>query len=246
MRSATGSGARAASTSTSSESRARPSGSSAPCSPARRSWTPAWRPASADAGQRRATRSTARWPSSSAPARRTATRRRSCSTKCSSCGRSRTFPTCATCCASWCRPSATARNRFVCSSRYVARAHRALRDAARASKWCTCRRSRSADVAAMLPAADAASGIDRDDLAATIQALADGRAAYVRALGEATAAMSQRGGDPVSALTALLDLRRRASRRGAAIATNCACIGPAATARSRPSSRSWRRRSRSR
>ena len=38
----------------------------------------------------------------------------------------------------------------------------------------------------------------------SVQALADGRAAYVRAIGEATAAMSQRGGDPVSALTALL------------------------------------------
>jgi DNA-binding transcriptional ArsR family regulator len=44
---------------------------------------------------------------------------------------------------------------------------------------------------------------DRDYLGRTVQALTDGRAAYVRALGEA---MSQMGGtaDPISALTALL------------------------------------------
>jgi hypothetical protein len=44
---------------------------------------------------------------------------------------------------------------------------------------------------------------DRDDLARTVQALSDGRAAYGRAIGEA---MAQMGGapDPVSAVTALL------------------------------------------
>ena len=45
---------------------------------------------------------------------------------------------------------------------------------------------------------------DREYLGRAIQALADGRAAYVRALGEATSAISGRGGDPISALTALL------------------------------------------
>ena len=44
---------------------------------------------------------------------------------------------------------------------------------------------------------------DRDELARTVQVLTDGRASYVRAIGEA---MAQMGGapDPVSALTALL------------------------------------------
>ena len=45
---------------------------------------------------------------------------------------------------------------------------------------------------------------DRDYLGRMIQALADGRATYVRALGDATGSMSGRGGDPISALTALL------------------------------------------
>jgi hypothetical protein len=95
-------------------------------------------------------------------------------------------------------------NRFVCSSRYVTRAHRALRDAAARFEVVHLPPLSVPDVAAMLPPGDPAAPLDRDDLAVSVQALADGRAAYVRALGEATAAMSQRGGDPVSALTALL------------------------------------------
>lgn len=93
-------------------------------------------------------------------------------------------------------------NRFVCSSRYVTRALRVLRDAASRFEVVHLPPLSVADVAAMLPTSDGP--VDRDDLAVSIQALADGRAAYVRALGDATAAMSQRGGDPVSALTALL------------------------------------------
>ena len=95
-------------------------------------------------------------------------------------------------------------NRFVCSSRYVTRTHRALRDAASRFEVVHLPPLSVSDVAAMLPPADAGTSGDRDELAVSVQALADGRAAYVRALGEATAAMSQRGGDPVSALTALL------------------------------------------
>ncbi len=95
-------------------------------------------------------------------------------------------------------------NRFVCSSRYVTRTHRALRDAASRFEVVHLPPLSVSDVAAMLPPAEAGTSGDRDDLAVSVQALADGRAAYVRALGEATAAMSQRGGDPVSALTALL------------------------------------------
>lgn len=93
-------------------------------------------------------------------------------------------------------------NRFVCSSRYVARAHRLLRDAAARFEVIHLPPLSVSDVAGMLPPGDAAATGDRDDLSRAIQALADGRAAYVRALGEMCAAM--RGGDPISALTALL------------------------------------------
>ncbi|MEZ5293335.1 MAG: hypothetical protein R2745_19790 [Vicinamibacterales bacterium] len=95
-------------------------------------------------------------------------------------------------------------NRFVCSSRYVARTHRALRDAAARFEVVQLPPLAVGDVGAMLPPSDAAGAADREELAATIHALADGRAAYVRALGDACASMSQRGGDPISALTALL------------------------------------------
>jgi hypothetical protein len=56
----------------------------------------------------------------------------------------------------------------------------------------------------MLPPMGQTATDDREFLSRTIQALADGRAAYVRAIGDATSAMSERGGDPISALTALL------------------------------------------
>ncbi len=95
-------------------------------------------------------------------------------------------------------------NRFVCSSRYVARAHRVLREAAARFEVIHLPPLAVADVAAMLPPGDAMSAADRDDLAAAVHALSDGRAAYVRALGDTAAAMSQRGGDPISAMTALL------------------------------------------
>jgi hypothetical protein len=93
-------------------------------------------------------------------------------------------------------------NRFVCSSRYVARAHRLLRDAAARFEVVHPPPLAVSDVAGMLPPSDAAGAADRDDLARAIQALSDGRATYVRALGDMCAAM--RGGDPISALTALL------------------------------------------
>ncbi len=95
-------------------------------------------------------------------------------------------------------------NRFVCSSRYVARAHRVLRDAAARFEVVHLPPLTGSDVAAMLPPGESVSAADRAELAAAIHALADGRAAYVRALGEMAAGMSQRGGDPISAMTALL------------------------------------------
>jgi hypothetical protein len=95
-------------------------------------------------------------------------------------------------------------NRFACSSRYVARAHRVLRDAAARFEVVHLPPLAVTDVAAMLPPADAVTAAERDELATAIHALSDGRAAYVRALGDTAASMSQRGGDPISAMTALL------------------------------------------
>jgi hypothetical protein len=94
-------------------------------------------------------------------------------------------------------------NRFVLTSRYVARALRLLRDGTQRFEVIHLPALSPAEVTAMLPpAGDAAD--DREFLGRAIHALSDGRAAYVRALGDATAAMSGRGGDPISALTALL------------------------------------------
>jgi hypothetical protein len=93
-------------------------------------------------------------------------------------------------------------NRFVLTSRYVARAHRLLRDGTARFEVVHPAALAEAEVAAMLPPTGEASAEDRDFLARTVHALSDGRAVYVRALGDAVTAM--RGGDPVSALTALL------------------------------------------
>lgn len=95
-------------------------------------------------------------------------------------------------------------NRFVCTSRYVSRTNKTLRDAGARFEVVHLPALGVHEVGAMLPPADAADAAARDELASTVHALADGRAAYVRALGDACAAMSQRGGDPISAMTALL------------------------------------------
>ena len=96
-------------------------------------------------------------------------------------------------------------NRFVLTSRYVARAHRVLRDSTARFEVIHLPSLAVSEVAAMLPPTGAAPPDDREFLSRTVHALADGRAAYVRAIGEATAmAMSGHGGDPISALTALL------------------------------------------
>lgn len=94
-------------------------------------------------------------------------------------------------------------NQFVLTSRYVSRALRLLRDAGPRFEVIHLPALSPAEVTAMLPAAGD-SPDDREFLGRAIHALSDGRAAYVRALGEATAAMNGRGGDPISALTALL------------------------------------------
>jgi hypothetical protein len=95
-------------------------------------------------------------------------------------------------------------NRFVLTSRYVARAHRLLRDGHARFEVIHLPQLNAGEVTAMLPPMGDTTPDDREFLGRTIQVLADGRAAYVRALGEATGSMSGRGGDPISALTALL------------------------------------------
>jgi hypothetical protein len=95
-------------------------------------------------------------------------------------------------------------NRFVLTSRYVARAHRLLRDASARFEVIHLPALSAAEVNAMLPPTGDAANEDRDFLSRTIQALADGRANYVRAISETTTAGNARTGDPISALTALL------------------------------------------
>jgi hypothetical protein len=112
---------------------------------------------------------------------------------------------------------ASSGNRFVLSSRYVARAHRLLRDAPAAFEIIQVAPLSAAEVRATLPGAhgdDHVRGSDvreddverqRDDLARLVQALADGRPSYARAIAETAAGMTPRGAaDPVSALAALL------------------------------------------
>jgi hypothetical protein len=95
-------------------------------------------------------------------------------------------------------------NHFVLTSRYVARAHRLLRDAPARFEVVHLPSLSSAEVGSMLPPMGEATADDRDFLSRTIQALSDGRASYVRAISEAAAGVSGRVGDPISALTALL------------------------------------------
>ena len=78
-------------------------------------------------------------------------------------------------------------NRFVLTTRYVARAHRLLRDGHARFEVIHLPPLCAAEVTAMLPPMGETAPEDREFLGRTIQALADGRAAYVRALGEATA-----------------------------------------------------------
>jgi len=95
-------------------------------------------------------------------------------------------------------------NRFVLTSRYIARTHRLLRDAAARFEVIHLPPLSPAEVTGMLPPMGDTAAEDRDFLSRTIQALADGRATYVRAISEAAAGVSGRAGDPISALTALL------------------------------------------
>jgi hypothetical protein len=102
---------------------------------------------------------------------------------------------------------AASANRFVLTTRYVARAHRLLRDATARFEVIHVPALASPDVIDLL--APIFNGYeqmptdDRDYLGRAIQALTDGRPAYVRAIGDMMAHMGP-SADPISALAALL------------------------------------------
>jgi hypothetical protein len=119
-------------------------------------------------------------------------------------------------------------NRFVLTSRYVARAQRLLRDAPSQFEIIHVSPLSAAEVRATLPGAhtdDLVRGThsqaedeierQRDELARLVQALSDGRPSYARAIAETATSMGTRGAaDPLGALAALL-------APGGQLAQNC-------------------------
>jgi hypothetical protein len=110
---------------------------------------------------------------------------------------------------------ASSGNRFVLTSRYVARAHRLLRDAPPQFEIVHVAPLTPGEIRATLPVTPAPRGGPgsrddeddraRDDLARLVHAISDGRPSYARLITEATAGMASRtGSDPVSALSAVL------------------------------------------
>ena len=107
-------------------------------------------------------------------------------------------------------------NRFVLTTRYMARALRVLRDAPPQFEIIHVAPLSASEIRATLPAVpdsdrsatplrEAEDEQARDDLARVVQALSDGRPAYARMLVDMSTAMAARGpADPVSALSALL------------------------------------------
>jgi hypothetical protein len=113
-------------------------------------------------------------------------------------------------------------NHFVLTTRYVARAHRLLRDASARFEVVHVPPLSGVEVRDLLPEFVAVPAGEHDEseldyLARAVQALGDGRARYVRAIGEMMATLSEghgaHGADPVSALTALLSPEGRLCER---------------------------------
>ena len=98
-------------------------------------------------------------------------------------------------------------NRFVLTTRYVARAHRILRDATARFEVMHIPALTAPDVTDLLAPAfngyEQMATDDRDYLGRAVQALTDGRPAYVKAIGDAMG-LANGAADPISALTALL------------------------------------------
>lgn len=96
-------------------------------------------------------------------------------------------------------------NRFVLTARYVARAHRLLRDAPAHFEVIHVPALTRGEVATAIETGPGVTPADRDDMARAVHALADGRPVYAAALAETTAAMQRRGGgDAISALASQL------------------------------------------
>jgi hypothetical protein len=121
---------------------------------------------------------------------------------------------------------AASSNRFVLTSRYVARTLRLLRDRSARFEVIFMPALTAEDTADILgpiatPSEPASAGRDdaheADYLARTVQALADGRPAYVRALADELATMREHGGpgsgDAISALAALLGSEGRLAKQ---------------------------------
>jgi hypothetical protein len=116
-------------------------------------------------------------------------------------------------------------NRYVLTSRYVARTLRLLRDRSARFEVIHMPAMTTEDTLDIIAQAagkpvDASLGAaqDADLLARTVQALADGRPAYVRALAEALTTMRSQGrggpaaGDPIGALAALMEAEGRLAK----------------------------------
>jgi hypothetical protein len=101
----------------------------------------------------------------------------------------------------------TSPNRFVLTTRYVARANRLLRDATARFEIVQVGPLPAPEVTDLLAPTfngyDQMSDAERDELGRHIQALADGRASYAKAIGEMMSHMG-RAADPISALAALI------------------------------------------
>ena len=139
-------------------------------------------------------------------------------------------------------------NRFVLTTRYVARAHRLLRDATARFEVMHLPPLRHADVTDLL--APAFNGYEqmadrrpRLSSAAPCRRSPTAAPSTSRAIGEAMADMGGARRSDQRADRAAVGATAR-STTGAASATSCGCIAPAATARSRPSSTSSPKKSR--
>jgi hypothetical protein len=112
---------------------------------------------------------------------------------------------------------AASSNRFVLSSRYVARALRLLRDRSPRFEVIQVAHLSAEDTLDMLGPSPSGDANDSERLARTVQALADGRPVYVRALADELSTMRDQGGspasDPISALASLLAPDGRLSRQ---------------------------------
>jgi hypothetical protein len=106
-------------------------------------------------------------------------------------------------------------NRFVLTSRYGARTLRLLRDRSARFEIIPMPSLSIEDTLDMLGPAVPANGRDAEYLARTVQAIADGRPSYVRALADELGAEQRAGAgphDPISALAALLAPEGRLSK----------------------------------